>query len=102
MTFQISDPKRRDKLIIILDILSIAYKGASKTKIMHRGNLSFTQTNEYVEFLLEHKLLEEVPTGAKVVYKPTAKGTLFIEKQRDILNIIDENEGKQCLLIAYR
>ena len=102
MTFQISDPKRRDKLIIILDILSIAYKGASKTKIMHRGNLSFTQTNEYVEFLLEHKLLEEVSTGAKVVFKPTSKGVLFIEKQSDILNIIDENEAKQCPLISYR
>jgi predicted transcriptional regulator len=69
---------------------------------MHRGNLSFTQTNEYVEFLLDHKLLEEVSSGTKVIYKPTSKGILFIEKQRDILNIIDENEGKQCPVITYQ
>jgi predicted transcriptional regulator len=38
----------------MMDILSIAAKGASKTRIMLKANLSFSQLNEYMSFLLKN------------------------------------------------
>jgi predicted transcriptional regulator len=94
MTFQMMDPKRRDKLVIMMDILSIATKGSSKTRIMIKANLSFSQLNEYLAFLMKHGLLEEAPAGGKIVYRPTLKGFQFVEKQQCVLGMICDSRQK--------
>jgi predicted transcriptional regulator len=92
MTFQIMDPKRRDRLVIMMDILSIAVKGAPKTRIMLKANLSFSQLNEYISFLLNHRLLEGVTSCGKAIYRPTLKGLQFIERQQNVLGMIAEGD----------
>ena len=100
MTFQIMDPKRRDKLVIMMDILSIATKGAPKTRIMIKANLSYSQLNEYISFLINHGLLEETLINGKVVYKPTVKGMEFIEKEQDVLCMVSEVDQKTPFLVC--
>jgi len=78
----------------MMDILSIAAKGAPKTRIMLKANLSFSQLSEYISFLLDHGLLEEASVGGKAVYRATFKGLEFMEKQRDVLCMISEVEHK--------
>jgi len=87
--------KRRDRLHIVADILSIARNGSLKTQIMYKANLSFAQLNEYLSFLLETKLLASITQNQKTFYKVTSKGMRYLRnyaKIRDLLK--SENERK--------
>jgi len=72
--------KRRDKLYIIAEILDIAKDGVLKTQIMYRANLSFTQLNDYLEFMLKVNLIDKIVERDKEVYKATPKGLDFRQR----------------------
>jgi len=85
--------KRRDRLYIIAEILSIAREGSLKTQIMYSANLSFAQLNEYLSFLLEMKLLEIVIGNQRTLYKTTAKGVKFLQSYEEISSLLKKEEG---------
>jgi predicted transcriptional regulator len=80
--------KRRDKLYIIAEILEIAKEGTLKTQVMYRANLSFTQLNEYLGFMLKISLLDKVETNDREVYKATEKGLDFLQRYREINELL--------------
>jgi predicted transcriptional regulator len=80
--------KRRDKLYIIAEILEIAKEGTLKTQVMYRANLSFTQLNEYLNFMLKISLLEKVKTNDREVYRATDKGMDFLQRYREINELL--------------
>jgi predicted transcriptional regulator len=80
--------KRRDRLYIIAEILEIAKDGVLKTQIMYRGNLSFTQLNDYLKFMLKNELIEKVLMNDKEVYKATDKGIDFLQRYREITELL--------------
>ena len=84
--------KRRDRLYIIADILEIAKGGSLKTQIMYRANLSFAQLNEYLSFLIKMNLLEIKIENSKNIYRTTAKGEKYLEKYKDLANLLGNNE----------
>ena len=69
-----NDNKRRDRLYIIAEILTIAKEGRLKTQIMYRANLSFAQLNEYLSFLTRMDLLQVQKENRKSIYSTTIKG----------------------------
>jgi predicted transcriptional regulator len=89
-----SDPssKRRDKLYIIAEILETAKDSALKTQIMYRANLSFTQLNDYLSFMLKSELLEKVLLNNREVYRATEKGMNFLQRYREITELL-KTEG---------
>ena len=93
MTLEIieNSSKRRDRLVIMAEILGITKKGISKTHIMFRANLSFSQLSQYIEFLSKSALLKKVTSNGKVVYQSTEKGLEFLEKQQEAINLLKEN-----------
>jgi predicted transcriptional regulator len=93
-----SDPtaKRRDKLFIVAEILEIAKGGTLKTQIMYRGNLSFTQLNEYLDFMLKIEILEKIKINDKDVYRATAKGLDFLQRYRDITELLRSEDDTHC------
>ena len=82
MTISETNPsaKRRDKLYILAEILEIAKEGTLKTQIMYRANLSFTQLNDYLRFMLKISLLEKVLRNDRDTYRATDKGLDFIQR----------------------
>ena len=86
-----NDRKRRDRLYIIAEILTIAKGGSLKTQIMYRANLSFAQLNEYLEFLTKMEFLQIQNETKKNTYVTTAKGDRYLEKYKDIANLLGEN-----------
>jgi predicted transcriptional regulator len=84
--------KRRNRIYIIAEILTIAKEGTLKTQIMYRANLSFTQLSEYLSFLTEISLLEIHNENGKQIYRTTAKGHKYLEKYEDIANLLGDNE----------
>ena len=88
------DPKnkRRDRLYIIAEMLTIAKDGCLKTQIMYRANLSFAQLNEYLSFLTKMDLLKVQNENKKNIYRTTVKGARYIDKYKDIADILGRNE----------
>jgi len=85
--------RRRDKLYIIAVILEIAKEGTLKTQVMYQANLSFTQLNAYLEFMLRTSLLDKIPKNNKETYRVTAKGTDFLQRYREIVELLRTEEN---------
>ena len=84
--------KRRDKLCIIAEILEIAKEGTLKTQIMYKANLSFTQLNDYLKFLLKTALLKKFVSKEKVVYAVTEKALDFLQRYYELTELLKETE----------
>ena len=94
--------KRRDRLFIIAEILDIAKDGSLKTQIMYRANLSFTQLNDYLKFMLKINLLEKVFQNDKDTYRATDKGLDFLQRYHEITELIkteEDSNGKNGIRI---
>jgi predicted transcriptional regulator len=87
--------KRRDRLYIIAEILEIAKDGTLKTQVMYKANLSFTQLNEYLKFMLKIRLLEKILENDKERYKATEKGLNFLQRYNEITDLL-KTEGYNC------
>jgi len=97
-----SRPKRRDKLVIMTEIIGIAIKGTSKTQIMYKANLSFSQLKRYLALLSHHSLLKKSAHDGKEIYKATQKGVEFMERQQQIIDLINDEpyrKRRETLLI---
>jgi predicted transcriptional regulator len=94
--------KRRDKLFIMAEILDIAKEGSLKTQIMYRANLSFTQLNDYLNFMLRISLLEKILENDRETYRATEKGVDFLQRYREITELLkteEDNNGKNGIRI---
>lgn len=68
---------QRNKYDIIASVLRIARNGATKTRIMYYGNLSFQLRKEYLDTLIELGLVET--DGEKGnIYRTTKKGLTYL------------------------
>ena len=77
----LSSSRKRSEIGIMASILSEAHKGARKTHIMYRCNLSHKQLKVYLKFLLDMKLLMTVSEedSTTTFYQTTTKGRNFLD-----------------------
>ena len=73
------------------EIVGIAKKGTSKTHIMFKANLSFSQLKQYLALLSQTSLLEKSPYNGREIYKATPKGLEFMERQQQIMDLLNED-----------
>jgi predicted transcriptional regulator len=91
----------RGRYLIIAQMLSTINesdaKGATKTSIMYKSFLSYAQLKEYLSFLLEKGLIDEIPQqikthgNEKLVYKITGKGIRMLQISEEIESIVGLN-----------
>lgn len=67
----------RDRHEITFEILEKAKSGKSKTELMRKANLSYSQAKLYLNALVSRGLLE---IDAKHSFKTTKQGLTFLEK----------------------
>jgi len=82
--------RRRTVYEIYAEILQICQKPESKTRIMYRTNTSYTYLMRYLEFLQKVGLLQPELFNRNRL-QTTERGRKFVEKYREILQLIDEN-----------
>jgi len=91
---------RRSKLEMYIDILKVlAQRGPLKlTHIMYKANVNCSVLKEYLQFLMDHNLVEERTVGKKrVVYAITQRGIKVLKYFRElkqVLPIVEENRGR--------
>jgi predicted transcriptional regulator len=80
---------QRSELDIITEILNVSINGAKKTKILCKSNLSYTQIQNYLPFLIKKEVLEEYITKKKgknhIYYKTTLKGIYLLNVAKKTL-----------------
>lgn len=54
---------RRSNVEIIDDMLRLGENGAGKTEIMHSANMSYSQLQKYLSFLISHGFIDRVEVG---------------------------------------
>jgi predicted transcriptional regulator len=67
-------------------ILEVAKGGAIKTRIMYTAFMSYPQTKEYLQLLLEQGLLEYVKE--EKVYNTTDKGKRFLKMYKEVDGLV--------------
>jgi predicted transcriptional regulator len=83
---------RRSNIQIIADMLKVGEKGAGKTEIMYSANMSYTQIQKYLGFLINHGFIDRVSVGnPHVHYQVTPKGAKLLES----IDLITEVLGFQ-------
>ena len=83
---------------IMAQILEITKEGILKTQIMYKANLSFTQLNDYLKFMLNNNLINQTNIEGKEVYVVTEKGLNFLHGHNELtklLKTISKGNGRK-------
>jgi len=80
----------RTRLEIIFSILSMcrANSSARKTRIMYKSNLSYSQLQRYLAFLVSIGLLEKEKVEGADFFKLTKKGDEFLKEYQQIKRLL--------------
>ncbi len=85
---------RRSNIQIIAEMLRTGENGAGKTKFMYNNNMSYSQLQKYMGFLINRGFIAEVHVGnPKVTYQVTDTGSRLlksIDSVAEILGWLDE------------
>jgi predicted transcriptional regulator len=72
--------QRRSNVEIIAEMLRIGANGAAKTRLMYNTNMSYSQTNKYLHFLIGQGYLDRMNAGSlSVNYQATEKGLSLLK-----------------------
>jgi predicted transcriptional regulator len=88
--------QRRSNIEIISEMLRIGENGAGKTELMYSANMSYSQIQKYLKFLIRQGLIDKVEFGnPSVAYIVTDKGhglRKSIEVVLEVLNFKDSED----------
>ena len=76
---------RRSEIEIINEILNLAKDGTRKTRILYQTNLSYTQLQVYLSFLLKSNILRMENNNSVKTYTTTEKGLAVMENINKVL-----------------
>ena len=79
-TRQVGVSRRRSDIKIIADMLRVGEKGAGKTEIMYTANMSYSQIQKYLGYLLNEGFIDTIKIGNPCVYyRVTEKGQKLLQ-----------------------
>ena len=84
------NPRPRDSLVIIRDILQVAARRASKTEIVYRSNINFVAAERYISRLLLRGMLETVVEEGKSKFQTTLLGMEVLSKLTEIQRLFED------------
>lgn len=86
--------RRRSDLEIIAQMLRVSENGLGKTRIMYGANMSYSQIQKYLGYLLEEGYIEEIKLGNPAVYYKVSDSGMkllkLIESIKEMLGLDDE------------
>jgi predicted transcriptional regulator len=74
--------RRRSDIEIITEMLKVGENGAGKTEIMYKVNMSYTQIQKYLGYLLSEGFVDTIKIGNPCVYYRVS------EKGQKLLNLL--------------
>lgn len=84
------------------DILDITKEPTLKTQIMYKANLSFTQLNAYLSFLLNSNFIAQTSIEGKEVYTITSSGLNFLQKHNELIHMLKSKNDLKKMKIPIK
>ncbi len=96
-TFAAKVGKRRSNIQIIADMLRVGENGAGKTEIMYTANMSYSQIQKYLDYLVKQGFISKVSMdNTMVAYQVTDNGLKLLKAIDTLMNMLEpanrENE----------
>ena len=86
--------QRRSDIEIIAEMLKVGENGAGKTRIMYGANMSYSQIQKYLGFLVSQGFIEKMEVGnPSVTYHVTDSGLKLlrlIDSIKEMLGLDDD------------
>jgi len=80
---------RRSNIEIIADMLRVGENGAGKTEIMYSANMSYSQIQKYIGFLMSQGFITKVEVGNPVVtYQVTEIGLKLLKSIDSVMEML--------------
>lgn len=81
--------RRRSDIEIIAEMLKVGENGAGKTEIMYSVNMSYSQIQKYLGYLINEGFIDTVKIGNPCVhYRVTEKGQKLLQLLESVKNIL--------------
>jgi predicted transcriptional regulator len=85
--------RRRSDIEIIAEMLKVGENGAGKTEIMYSVNMSYSQIQKYLGYLLAEGFIDTIKIGNPCVYyRVTEKGLKLLELLSNVKDMLGLNE----------
>ncbi len=88
--------RRRSNIEIIANMLKVGENGAGKTEIMYSANMSYSQIQKYLGFLVSQGFIDKVEVGNPVVtYRMTDSGLKLLESIKGVIEMLglEDDDG---------
>jgi predicted transcriptional regulator len=87
--------RRRSNIEIIGEMLQLGENGAGKTKLMYGANMSYTQIQKYLGFLIKHGFIDKLTIGNPgMTYLVTEKGKSLLASIDSVLGVLDLDDSE--------
>ena len=87
--------RRRSNIEIIAEMLKIGENGAGKTKIMYNANLSYSQIQKYLGYLISQGFIDRLELGnPSVTYRVTQSGLSLLNSISNVIEMLGLNEDE--------
>jgi len=85
---------RRSNIEVIADMLRVGENGAGKTEIMYSANMSYSQIQKYLGFLLSQGFISKIEVRQPcVTYHVTEKGRGLLQNIDGIMEMLGFRNG---------
>ncbi len=85
--------RRRSDIEIIAEMLKVGENGAGKTEIMYSVNMSYSQIQKYLGYLLSEGFIDTIKIGNPCVYyRVTEKGLKLLELLANVKEMLGLDE----------
>ena len=87
--------RRRSNIEIIAEMLKVGENGAGKTKIMYNANLSYSQIQKYLGYLISQGFIDKLELGnPSVTYRVTQSGLSLLNSISSVIEMLGLNEDE--------
>lgn len=82
--------RRRSNIEIIADMLRVGENGAGKTEIMYTANMSYSQIQKYLDYLVNQGFINKVNMdNTMVAYQVTDSGFKLLKAIDTLMNMLE-------------
>jgi predicted transcriptional regulator len=86
--------RRRSNIEIIADMLRVGENGAGKTEIMYTANMSYSQIQKYLDYLVNHGFINKVKVdNTMVAYRVTDSGLKLLRVIDTLMRMLESGSS---------
>jgi predicted transcriptional regulator len=87
--------RRRSNIQIIADMLRVGENGAGKTEIMYTANMSYSQIQKYLDYLVNQGFIHKVNMdNTLVAYQVTENGLKLLKAIDTLMEMLEPSDSE--------